>query len=84
MDRLSEMAVLRFNDILRSDPHQPGDGGPDNGRDEKPRPFPTLSTFLGMAAVLLVLWLLAAGLPRLLPKTEHPAPSNITDTGASK
>ncbi|NUS21058.1 MAG: hypothetical protein HOQ25_14930 [Mesorhizobium sp.] len=74
----------RFNDILRRDPHQPDDGGPDNGRDEKPRPFPTLSTFLGMAAVLFVLWLLAVGLPHLLPKTEHPAPSNITDTGASK
>jgi len=37
-----------------------------------------------MAAVLLVLWLLATGLPHLLPKTEHPAPSNITDTGAQK
>ncbi|TPN80729.1 hypothetical protein FJ987_21555 [Mesorhizobium sp. CU2] len=74
----------RHNDIHRNDPHQPGDGTPDNGRDEKPRPFPTLSTFLGMAAVLLVLWLLATGLPHLLPKTEHPAPSNITDTGVSK
>ncbi|RAZ92288.1 hypothetical protein DPM33_06475 [Mesorhizobium hawassense] len=74
----------RLNDIHRNDPHQPGGGAPDNGRDEKPRPFPTLSTFLGMAAVLLVLWLLATGLPHLLPKTEHPAPSNITDTGASK
>jgi len=37
-----------------------------------------------MAAVLFVLWLLATGLPHLLPKTEHPAPSNITDTGAQK
>ena len=74
----------RFNDIHRKDPHQPGDGAPDNGRDEKPRPFPTLSTFLGMAAVLFVLWLLATGLPHLFPKTEHPAPSNITDTGAQK
>ncbi|MGX5801867.1 hypothetical protein ACWGS9_11535 [Bradyrhizobium sp. Arg314] len=73
-----------FNNIRRHDRRQPGDGAPDDGGDEKPRPFPTLSTFLGMAAVLFVLWLLASGLPRLLPKTEHPAPSNITDTGASK
>ncbi|PBC04633.1 hypothetical protein CK220_08910 [Mesorhizobium sp. WSM3860] len=73
-----------FSNIRRHDRHQPGDGTPDDGGDEKPRPFPTLSTFLGMAAVLFVLWLLASGLPHLLPKTEHPAPSNITDTGALK
>lgn len=73
-----------FIDIRRDDRHQAGGGRPDDGRDETPRPFPTLSTFLGMAAVLFVLWLLATGLPRLFPKTEHPAPSNITDTGASK
>ncbi|RRI07976.1 hypothetical protein EH240_00405 [Mesorhizobium tamadayense] len=73
-----------FNLIRWHDRHQPDDGRPDDGRDEKPRPFPTLSTFLGMAAVLFVLWLLASGLPHLFPKTEHPAPSNITDTGASK
>ena len=56
----------------------------DPERDEKPRPFPTLSTFLGMAAVLFLLWLLAVGLPHLFPPTEHPAPSNISDTGAIK
>ncbi|MGX9143411.1 hypothetical protein [Mesorhizobium sp. 128a] len=79
------MTMPRFSDILRHDHHPPGSGAPDdNGRDEKPRPFPTLSTFLGMAAVLIVLWLLATGLPHLLPKTEHPAPSNITDTGSQK
>ncbi|CDX16146.1 conserved hypothetical protein [Mesorhizobium plurifarium] len=78
------MTMPRFNDIRRNDRHQAGDGAPDNGKDEKPRPFPTLSTFLGMAAVLFVLWLLATGLPHLFPKTEHPAPSNITDTGAQK
>ncbi|WP_027165331.1 hypothetical protein [Mesorhizobium sp. WSM3224] len=74
----------RFNDIRRNDHHQTGDGAPDNGKDEKPRPFPTLSTFLGMAAVLFVLWLLATGLPHLFPKTEHPAPSTKIDTGAQK
>ncbi|AZO76010.1 MAG: hypothetical protein E5V92_06790 [Mesorhizobium sp.] len=73
-----------FNQVRRHDGHQTGDGAPDNGRDEKPRPFPTLSTFLGMAAVLFVLWLLASGLPHLFRKTERPAPSNITDTGAQK
>ncbi|WP_292194792.1 hypothetical protein [Mesorhizobium sp.] len=78
------MTMPRLNDIRRHDGHQTGDGAPDNGRDEKPRPFPTLSTFLGMAAVLFVLWLLATGLPHLFPKTERPAPSNITDTGAQK
>ncbi|WP_244620118.1 hypothetical protein [Mesorhizobium sp. NFR06] len=78
------MTMPRFNDIRRHDRHQPGGGTPDDEGDEKPRPFPTLSTFLGMAAVLLVLWLLASALPRLFPKTEHPAPSNLTDTGAQK
>ena len=79
MDRLSETAMPKFTNIRRGDRREPAEGG-----HEKPRPFPTLSTFLGMAAVLLVLWLLATGLPHLLPKTEHPAPSNITDTGAQK
>ncbi len=72
------MTMSWFN-IRRNDRHAADDGG-----DEKPRPFPTLSTFLGMAAILFVVWLLATGLPHLLPKSEHPAPSNITDTGASK
>jgi hypothetical protein len=78
------MAMPWFNDIRQHDRHQSGDEPPNDGRGEKPRPFPTLSTFLGMAAVLFVLWLLATGLPHLLPKTEHPAPSNVTDTGAQK
>ncbi len=64
---------------IRRDNRHPND--PE--REDKPRPFPTLSTFLGMAAVLLVLWLLASALPHLFPTTEHPAPSNI-DTGANK
>jgi len=72
-----------FNTIRRHDRH-PSGGGPPDDRNETPRPFPTLTTFLGMAAVLFVLWLLASGLPRLFPRTEQPAPSNITDTGASK
>ena len=73
-----------LNDIRWNDSHRSGDGAPDDGRGEMPRPFPTLSTFLGMAAVLFVLWLLAVGLPHLFPKAEQPAPSNITDTGAQK
>ena len=78
------MAMPWFNNIRWHDRRQSADGPPDDGGDEKPRPFPTLSTFLGMAAVLFVLWLLASALPHLFPKTKHPAPSNITDTGASK
>lgn len=77
MDSLSEMPW--FNNIRRGDRREPGQGG-----DEKPRPFPTLSTFLGMAAVLFVLWLLASGLPHLFLAAEHPAPSTTIDTGASK
>jgi hypothetical protein len=57
-------------------------------REGKPRPFPTLSTFLGMATVLFVLWLLATGLshlfPTSFPTSERPAPSNTIDTGATK
>ncbi|MBZ9823174.1 hypothetical protein [Mesorhizobium sp. CA4] len=74
----------RFNDIGRNDRRPTGDGAPDNGKDKKPRPFPTLSTFLAMAAVLFALWLLATGLPHLFAQPEHPAPSNITDTGTQK
>ncbi|CDX24163.1 conserved hypothetical protein [Mesorhizobium sp. ORS 3324] len=73
------MAMPWFNIRRRNDRQPPDDGG-----DERPRPFPTLSTFLGIAAVLFVIWLLASGLPHLFPKTEQSAPSNTIDTGASK
>ena len=56
----------------------------DHGKEERPPPFPTLSTFLGLAAVMLVLWLLAYGPPHLFSASDHPVPSNNTEAGASK
>ncbi|RUU78137.1 hypothetical protein [Mesorhizobium sp. M7A.F.Ca.MR.362.00.0.0] len=56
----------------------------DPGKEERPPPFPTLSTFLGLAAVMLVLWLLAYGPPHFLSASDHPVPSNNTEAGASK
>ncbi|RWK41913.1 hypothetical protein [Mesorhizobium sp.] len=45
-------------------------------------PFPTLSTFFGIAAVMIVVWLLASGLPHLLSADDRPV--NNIDTGATK
>ncbi|WP_245460893.1 MULTISPECIES: hypothetical protein [unclassified Mesorhizobium] len=56
----------------------------DHGKEEGPPPSPTLSTFLGLAAVMLVLWLLAYGPPHLFSASDHPVPSNNTEAGASK
>ncbi|MBB6413213.1 hypothetical protein [Mesorhizobium sangaii] len=56
----------------------------DHGKEERPPPFPTMSTFLGLAAVMLVLWLLAYGPPHFFSASEHPVPSNNTEAGASK
>ncbi|WP_136618588.1 MULTISPECIES: hypothetical protein [Mesorhizobium] len=56
----------------------------DHGKEERPPPFPTLSTFLGLAAVMLVLWLLAYGPPHFFSASDHPVPSNNTEAGASK
>ncbi|MER8748935.1 hypothetical protein NKH57_06555 [Mesorhizobium sp. M1050] len=56
----------------------------DHGKEERPPPFPTLSTFLGLAAVMLVLWLLVYGPPHFLSASDHPVPSNNTEAGASK
>ncbi|RWE66377.1 hypothetical protein [Mesorhizobium sp.] len=49
-----------------------------------PPPFPTMSTFFGIAAVMIVIWLLASGLPHLLSASDRSAPSNNIDTGATK
>ncbi|CAH2399035.1 hypothetical protein [Mesorhizobium escarrei] len=49
-----------------------------------PPPFPTLSTFFGIAAVMILIWLLASGLPHLLSAYDRSAPSNNIDTGATK
>ncbi|MER9366472.1 hypothetical protein NKI66_10810 [Mesorhizobium sp. M0518] len=56
----------------------------DHGKEERPPPFPTLSTFLGLAAVMLVLWLLAYRPPHFLSASNHRVPSNNTEAGASK
>ncbi|MER9136867.1 hypothetical protein NKI20_11225 [Mesorhizobium sp. M0830] len=56
----------------------------DHGKEERPPPFPTLSTFLGLAAVMLVLWLLAYGPPHFFSASDHRVPSNNTEAGASK
>ncbi|RWN27537.1 MAG: hypothetical protein EOR97_26215 [Mesorhizobium sp.] len=56
----------------------------DHRKEERPPPFPTLSTFLGLAAVMLVLWLLAYGPPHFLSASNHRVPPNNTEAGASK
>jgi hypothetical protein len=54
------------------------------GEEETPPPFPTLSTFLGIAAVMFVIWLLASGLPHLLSSSDRSATPNNIEAGASK
>ncbi|MGX9181486.1 hypothetical protein [Mesorhizobium sp.] len=49
-----------------------------------PPPFPTMSTFFGIAAVMIVIWLLASGLPHLRSAYDRSAPFNNIDTGATK
>ncbi|MCF6120769.1 hypothetical protein L2449_28505 [Mesorhizobium muleiense] len=47
-----------------------------------PPPFPTMSTFFGIAAVMIVIWLLASGLPHL--RSAYDRSVTNTDTGATK
>ncbi|RWC33130.1 MAG: hypothetical protein EOS27_04720 [Mesorhizobium sp.] len=68
-----------FNTIRRKISHRG-----DHRKEERPPPFPTMSTFLGLAAVMLVLWLLAYGPPHFFSASDHPLPSNNTEAGASK
>ncbi|AZO66210.1 MULTISPECIES: hypothetical protein [unclassified Mesorhizobium] len=56
----------------------------DRKGEATPPPFPTMSTFLGIAAVMIVIWLLAYGLPHLLSASDRSVPSNNIDTGATK
>jgi hypothetical protein len=49
-----------------------------------PPPFPTISTFLGIAAVMIAIWLLVYGPPHLPPASDRSVPANISDTGANK
>jgi hypothetical protein len=47
-----------------------------------PPPFPTLSTFFGIAAVMILVWLLASALPHLISANDRSV--NNIDTGATK
>ncbi|WP_082583357.1 hypothetical protein [Mesorhizobium sp. Root695] len=68
-----------FNTMRRKTSHNG-----DHGKEERPPPFPTLSTFLGLAAVMLVLWLLAYGPPHFFLASDRSVPSNSTEAGVSK
>ncbi|MBA1142552.1 hypothetical protein [Mesorhizobium neociceri] len=50
--------------------------------EETPPPFPSVSTFLGLAAVMIVIWLLAYGPP--FSASDRSMPANSSDTGATK
>ena len=52
--------------------------------EETPPPFPSVSTFLGLAAVMIVIWLLAYGPPHLFSASDRSVPANMSDTGATK
>lgn len=54
----------------------------DNEGEATPPPFPTVSTFLGLAAVMIVIWLLVYGPP--FSASDRPVPSNNSEAGASK
>ena len=56
----------------------------DNKGEATPPPFPSVSTFLGIAAVMIVIWLLAYGPPHLFSASDRSVPANISDTGATK
>ncbi|ESZ52864.1 MULTISPECIES: hypothetical protein [unclassified Mesorhizobium] len=55
-----------------------------NEGEEPPPPFPGVSTFLGLAAVMIVIWLLAYGPPPLFSASDRSVPANSSDTGATK
>ncbi|TGQ71093.1 MAG: hypothetical protein E5V49_12450 [Mesorhizobium sp.] len=50
--------------------------------EAKPPPFPSVSTFFGIAAVMIVIWLLVYGPP--FSASDRPAPPNNSEAGASK
>ena len=54
----------------------------DNEWEANPPPFPSVSTFLGLAAVMIVIWLLVYGPP--FSASDRPVPSNNSEAGASK
>ncbi|MFD2057171.1 hypothetical protein ACFSQT_30050, partial [Mesorhizobium calcicola] len=52
----------------------------DNEGEATPPPFPTISTFLGIAAVMIVIWLLVYGPP--FSASDRSLPSNNSEAGA--
>ncbi len=50
--------------------------------ESRPPPFPSVSTFLGLAAVMIVIWLLVYGPP--FSASVSTVPSNNTEAGAPK
>ncbi|AZO51012.1 MAG: hypothetical protein EOS58_03610 [Mesorhizobium sp.] len=56
----------------------------ENEGEATPPPFPTISTFLGLAVVMIVIWLLVYGPPHFFSAPDHSVPSNTIDTGASR
>ncbi|MEP6566936.1 MAG: hypothetical protein ABJB10_17520, partial [Mesorhizobium sp.] len=75
MGRPSETIMSWFN-IMRRRARPRAEG------EATPPPFPSMSTFLGLAAVMIVIWLLAYGPPFLA--SDRPVPSNNSEAGASK
>ena len=70
-----------------STPKNPSNGFerkvPERGPDRE-RPFPTASLFLGIAAALIALWLLATGLSQLLEISGQPASHTNIEAGPAK
>lgn len=65
------MLFRKTNDRWR---HQPGDR-------RQPKPFPNLATFMGIALALIVVWLLAGNLPKIM---GWPEPPTEIEAGASR
>jgi len=64
------------SDQQPSGPHEHGPKGP--------RPFPTASTFFGIAVVFSLFWLLAHGLNQYFGIPQEPASRSTVEAGASK
>ncbi|MBE1706715.1 MULTISPECIES: hypothetical protein [Mesorhizobium] len=77
MGKPSEAAMPLFSSKRRETRPPAGNEG-----EAKPPPFPTVSTFLGIAAVMIVIWLLVYGPP--FSASDHPVPPNNSEAGASK
>jgi hypothetical protein len=79
MGRPSDTVMAWFN-IMRRKARPRAD----NEGEATPPPFPTLSTFFGIAAVMIVIWLLVYGPPHLPSASDRSVPANNIDTGATK